>query len=108
MKSHPTKVGAKTRITLSSAFKIPKLLTYNKLIEELKEIDIGNVCEIDNTYVTGLEVDGYIYRWIYQAERQRVLIFAYVGLRLKDAVSLFNRFVTSEEQLTQLDHPNSF
>ena len=60
MKSHPTKVGAKTRITLFSGFKIPKLLTYNKLTKELKEIDIGNVYEIDNTYVTGLEVDEYI------------------------------------------------
>ena len=60
MKSHSTKVGAKTRITLSSGFKLPKLLTYNKLMNELKEIDIGNVYEIDNTYVTGLEVDEYI------------------------------------------------
>lgn len=37
-----------------------------------------------------------------QAERQRVIVFAFLGLRLRDAVSLFNRFDTTEEQLSQL------
>ena len=37
-----------------------------------------------------------------QLEKQRVRVFAYLGLRLRDAVSLFNRFATTEEQLSQL------
>ena len=37
-----------------------------------------------------------------QLEKQRVLTFAYSGLRLRDAASLFNRFATTEEQLSQL------
>lgn len=57
MKTHSTKPGAKTRITLASGFTIPKLLTYNKLMKELKEIDIGKVYEIDENYVAGLGAD---------------------------------------------------
>ena len=55
MKNHPSKVGAKTRITLSSGFKIPKLLTYNQLMAEVKHMDIGKVYEIDETYVAGID-----------------------------------------------------
>ena len=57
MKNHPSKVGAKTRITLSSGFKIPKLLTYNNLMAEVKRIDTGKVYEIDENYVAGIHSD---------------------------------------------------
>lgn len=57
MKNHPSKVGAKTRITLSSGFKMPKLLTYNNLMAEVKRIDIGKVYEIDENYVAGIDSD---------------------------------------------------
>jgi len=38
MKNNPSKVGAKTKITLSSGFKILKL-TYNNLMAEVTSID---------------------------------------------------------------------
>ena len=35
-------------------------------------------------------------------QRQTVLTYAYVGLRLRDCVSIFNRFDITSEQLSQL------
>ena len=37
-----------------------------------------------------------------KSERQTVLIFAYLGQRLRECVSLSNRFDTTEEQLNEL------
>ncbi len=37
-----------------------------------------------------------------KADRQAILVFAYLGQRLRDSVSLINRFDINEEQLAQL------
>ena len=37
-----------------------------------------------------------------KCQRQTVLICAYVGLKLRDCVSIFNRFDITAEQLSQL------
>ena len=43
MKSNESKPGKKTSISICKGCKVPKLLTYSNLVEELKKIDIGTV-----------------------------------------------------------------
>ena len=42
------------------AVKVPKLLTYSNLVEQLKKIDIGTVHEIDPDYLEGLETENQV------------------------------------------------
>ena len=57
MKSNESKPGKKTSISICKGCKVPKLLTYSNLVEELKKIDIGTVYEIDPDYLEGLETE---------------------------------------------------
>lgn len=54
------KEGSKTAISLFSSGCIPKTLRHNMLIKELSKIDIGNVFEIDDEYVSSLELDACV------------------------------------------------
>ena len=57
MKSNESKPGEKGSISICKGCKVPKLLTYSNLVEELKNIDIGTVYEIDPDYLEGLETE---------------------------------------------------
>ena len=57
MKSNETKPGKKTRLSICKGCKVPKLLTYSNLVEQLKKIDIGTVHEIEQDYLEGLETE---------------------------------------------------
>lgn len=57
MKSHESKQGKRTGISICKGCKVPKLLTYDNLVEQLKTIDIGTVREIDTDYLEGLETE---------------------------------------------------
>ena len=57
MKSNETKPGKKTSLSICKGCKVPKLLTYSNLVEQLKKIDIGTVHEIDQDYLEGLETE---------------------------------------------------
>ena len=49
MKSNESKPGKRTSISISKGCKVPKLLTYSNLVEQLKKIDIGTVHELTQT-----------------------------------------------------------
>ena len=51
------KVRKKTSISILKDGKVPKLLPYGNLVEQLKKIDIGPVHEIDIDYLEGLETE---------------------------------------------------
>ena len=57
MKSNEGKPGKRTSISISKGCKVPKLLTYSDLVEQLKKIDIGTVHEIDEDYLEGLSLE---------------------------------------------------
>ncbi|CAB3983194.1 Hypothetical predicted protein, partial [Paramuricea clavata] len=52
--------GGRTGISIFPGCKVPKILTYNNLVRELNKIDIGNVLEINNEYLSDLEIDAPI------------------------------------------------
>lgn len=60
MKSREGKEGSKTAISLFPGGSIPKILTYNKLVKELNKIDIGQVYEINDEYISSLELDASV------------------------------------------------
>ena len=49
MKSNESKPGKRTSISIFKDSKVPKLLTYSNLVEQLKKINIGT--EIDPDYL---------------------------------------------------------
>ena len=57
MKSNEVKPGKRTSISILKGCKVPKLLTYSNLVEQLKMIDIGTVYEIDPDYLEGLKTE---------------------------------------------------
>lgn len=60
VKSSESKQG-RTSITVCKGVKVPKILTYNKLAEKVKQIDSGNVFEIDQDYQEGLGLDSPVH-----------------------------------------------
>ena len=60
MKSNEGKPGKRTSISICKGCKVPKLLTYSNLVEQLKKIDIGTVHEIDPDYLEGLETENQV------------------------------------------------
>ena len=44
-------------ISICNGCKVPKLLTYDKLVRQLKQIDVGTVHQIDQDYLKGLETE---------------------------------------------------
>ncbi|CAB4023672.1 Hypothetical predicted protein, partial [Paramuricea clavata] len=54
------KQGGRTGISILPGCKVPKILTYNNLARELNKIDIGSVLEINNEYLSDLEIDAPI------------------------------------------------
>jgi len=61
VKSNESKPGKKS-ISFFTSCKVPKLLPYSDLVEQLKKIDIGAVYEIDPDYlhVEGLETENQV------------------------------------------------
>ena len=57
MKSNEGKPGKRTSISICKGCKVPKLLTYSDLVEQLKKIDIGTVHVIDEDYLEGLSLE---------------------------------------------------
>jgi len=57
MKSNKSKPGKRTSISISKGCKVPKLLSYSNLAEQLKKTDIETVHEIDPDYLEGLETE---------------------------------------------------
>ena len=60
MKSRKGIEGRKTALSLFPGANIPKILPYNKLARELNKIDIGKVYEINEEYLSNLEIDAPI------------------------------------------------
>ena len=52
--------GKRTSMSPIPGCRVPKLLPYNKLVEEVNKIDIGKVYEIDGDFLNGLEVEATI------------------------------------------------
>ena len=57
IKSYESKPGKRTSISIFKGCKVPKLLTFSDLLEQLKKIDIGTVHEIDPDHLEGLETE---------------------------------------------------
>ena len=57
MKSNKGKPGKRTSFSICKGCKVPKLLAYSNLVEQLKNIDIRSVDGIDPDYLEGLETE---------------------------------------------------
>ena len=57
MKSHENKQGKRTSVSICNGCKMPKLLTYGKLVEHLKQVDVGTIHEVDQDFLEGLETE---------------------------------------------------
>ena len=55
MKSSNLKRGGKTAINFLTNCPIPKLITYNSLVSEIKKIDIGKVYYIEEEFSTDID-----------------------------------------------------
>ena len=57
MKSSEKKCGGRTSVSIIPGCKVTKLLPYNKLVQEINNIDVGKMYEIDEEYLDGFETD---------------------------------------------------
>ena len=87
MKSYERKQGKKMSISICNGRKAPKLLTYDKLISQLKHIDGGAVHEIDQDYLKGLETE-VVVNGAYRELRQYLPMLAKFYLSKKTDESL--------------------
>ena len=55
MKSSNTKRGGKTAIKFMPNCPIPKLLTYNSLVKEIRNIDIGKVYSLEEQFSSAID-----------------------------------------------------
>ena len=60
MKSNESKPGKRTSISVMKGCRVPKLLTYSNLVEQLQKIDIGTVHKIDPDYLQRLETENSV------------------------------------------------
>ena len=58
MKSSEKKCGGRTSVSIIPGCKVTKLLPYNKLVQEINNIDVGKMYEIEE-YLDGFETDKY-------------------------------------------------
>ena len=87
MKSCESKQGKKRSISICNGCKVPKLLTYDKLVRHLKQIDVGTVHEIDQDYQKGLETE-VVVNGAYRDLRQYLPMLAKFYLSKKTEESL--------------------
>ena len=78
MKSSEKKCGVRTSVSIIPGCKIPKLLPYNKLVQEINNIDVGKMYEIDEEYLDGFETDRNI-NGSYRDLRVIIIIIIIVG-----------------------------
>ena len=92
MKSPERKQGKRTGISISKGCKVPKLLTYGKLVEHLRTIEIGTVHEIDQDYLEELETENPVngaYRDLRQYMYLPMLANFYLSKDGKDSLKGF-------------------
>ena len=87
MKSYESKQRKKRSISICNGCKVPKLLTYDKLVRHLKQIDVGTVHEIDQDYQKGLETE-VVVNGAYRDLRQYLPMLAKFYLSMKTEESL--------------------
>ena len=87
MKSHENKRGKRTSVSICNGCKLPKLLTYGKLVEHLKQIDVGTIHEIDQDFLEGLEIEKVV-NGAYRDLRQYLPVLAEFYLSKKTEGSL--------------------
>ena len=88
MKSYESKQRKKRSISICNGCKVPKLLTYDKLVRHLKQIDVGTVHEIDQDYQKGLETEVVVNGGAYRDLRQYLPMLAKFYLSMKTEESL--------------------